>query len=66
MVLYDGRVSACCIDFNGSLIMGDLTKKTIKTIWNGSTYKKFRTDMENIDLKTHPLCIQCEEWYKYK
>ncbi|MCX6791672.1 MAG: radical SAM/SPASM domain-containing protein [Candidatus Gottesmanbacteria bacterium] len=66
VVLYDGRVAACCVDFNGSLIMGDLTKQTMKEIWNGPTYQSFRTDMRAINLKKYPICVHCEEWYKYK
>ena len=33
-VLWDGRVSLCCADFDGRTILGDLRTSTIQEIWN--------------------------------
>lgn len=35
MVLWDGRVSLCCFDGEGEVILGDLTKQTIREVFNG-------------------------------
>lgn len=35
MVLWDGRVSLCCFDGEGEVILGDLNKQTIKEVFNG-------------------------------
>jgi MoaA/NifB/PqqE/SkfB family radical SAM enzyme len=37
-VLWDGRVSLCCADFDGREILGDLRTSTIKDVWNGDRY----------------------------
>ncbi len=66
MILYDGRVSACCVDFNASLILGDLNKNTLKEIWSGHEYGRFRDDMKNLDFSKHELCRNCDEWFKQK
>lgn len=63
MILYDGRTTFCCIDFNGKMISGDLNLQSLHEIWNGFIYKNFRNDMLNLDLKKK-LCLNCDEWYK--
>jgi MoaA/NifB/PqqE/SkfB family radical SAM enzyme len=41
-VLWDGRVSLCCADFDGRHILGDLNSSTIKDIWNAEPYLQAR------------------------
>lgn len=41
-VLWDGRVSLCCADFDGREILGDLNTATIAQIWNAEPYVKVR------------------------
>lgn len=41
-VLWDGRVSLCCADFNGREILGDLRHSTIEDVWNGDRYREVR------------------------
>jgi radical SAM protein with 4Fe4S-binding SPASM domain len=41
-VLWDGRVSLCCADFDGHQILGDLRTQTIAEIWNSPPYRAAR------------------------
>jgi MoaA/NifB/PqqE/SkfB family radical SAM enzyme len=41
-VLWDGRVSLCCADFDGREILGDLRTSTIDAIWNSEPYRRAR------------------------
>jgi MoaA/NifB/PqqE/SkfB family radical SAM enzyme len=41
-VLWDGRVSLCCADFDGREILGDLRFSTIEDIWNNQRYRAVR------------------------
>ena len=41
-VLWDGRVSLCCADFDGKTILGDLNTATIREIWNAEPYRDAR------------------------
>src|SRR5262252_9527244 len=41
-VLWDGRVSLCCADFDGKTILGDLRTQTIEDVWNGEPYRAAR------------------------
>ena len=38
-VLWDGRVSLCCADFDGRTVLGDLNTSTIQEIWNAEPYR---------------------------
>ena len=37
-VLWDGRVSLCCADFDGRNVLGDLNTSTIQDVWNAPPY----------------------------
>jgi MoaA/NifB/PqqE/SkfB family radical SAM enzyme len=41
-VLWDGRVSLCCADFDGRTILGDLNTSSIREIWNAEPYRLAR------------------------
>ena len=41
-VLWDGRVSLCCADFDGRQILGDLRTQTIAEVWNSPPYRGAR------------------------
>ena len=41
-VLWDGRVSLCCADFDGRTILGDFNCSTIQEIWNAEPYRLAR------------------------
>ena len=41
-MLWDGRVSLCCADFDGRNVFGDLRTSTIAEIWNSPAYRAVR------------------------
>jgi radical SAM protein with 4Fe4S-binding SPASM domain len=41
-VMYDGRVTMCCLDPSGQTVFGDLNKQTIKEVYNSDYYSMFR------------------------
>ena len=43
-VLWDGRVSLCCADFDGRHILGDLRTSSIADIWNSPAYRAVRRE----------------------
>jgi hypothetical protein len=59
-VLWDGRVTACCYDFNGAMILGDLKRQTIAEIWQGERYRRLRRAQETEDFSQFPLCRDCD------
>jgi MoaA/NifB/PqqE/SkfB family radical SAM enzyme len=57
-VLWDGRVSLCCADFDGRHILGDLRTSTIREIWNGDLYR--RTRREHLESGGPAICRSCD------
>jgi radical SAM protein with 4Fe4S-binding SPASM domain len=57
---YDGRVSACCRDYHGELVVGDITKQSLREIWHGEAMAELRTKHVARDLGCLPAtCRTC-------
>lgn len=57
-VLWDGRVSLCCADFDGQHILGDLRTQTIAEVWNGEVYRATRA--AHLDHGGPDICQSCD------
>jgi len=57
-VLWDGRVSLCCADFDGKTILGDLNTQTIAAIWNSEPYRAVRR--EHLESGGPDVCRACD------
>jgi hypothetical protein len=57
-VLWDGRVSLCCADFDGRHILGDLRTQTIADIWNSPAYRATRR--EHLESGGPSICTSCD------
>ncbi|MHC4487646.1 MAG: radical SAM/SPASM domain-containing protein [Planctomycetota bacterium] len=60
-VLWDGQVSLCCIDYEGKINLGNITKQSIKDLYNNPIFKKLRNHHVNKEFNKIPLCKDCEE-----
>jgi len=57
-VLWDGRVSLCCADFDGRHILGDLRTSTIADVWNGPAYLGVRR--QHLQNGGPEICRSCD------
>jgi radical SAM protein with 4Fe4S-binding SPASM domain len=57
-VLWDGRVSLCCADLDGHVVLGDLNSQTIADIWNSDAYRRVRR--EHLESGGPAICRQCD------
>jgi sulfatase maturation enzyme AslB (radical SAM superfamily) len=57
-VLWDGRVSLCCADFDGRTILGDLNTSTIHEIWNAEPYRAARR--QHLESGGPDVCRACD------
>lgn len=57
-VLWDGRVSLCCADFDGRVVLGNLKTSTITEVWNGEAYRKVRR--EHLESGGPAICRSCD------
>jgi hypothetical protein len=57
-VLWDGRVSLCCADFDGKTILGDLNTSSIHEIWNAEPYRNARR--QHLESGGPDICRSCD------
>ena len=57
----DGTVSACFLDWNRKLFIGDVRKKSIKDIWNGTFLSAYRYMFLIKERKNHNICGKCSQ-----
>lgn len=58
-VSWAGHVNLCCLDPYGNYRFGDLTKNTIREIYNSAGYTEFREWHRDGVAAKHPLCAKC-------
>lgn len=62
-VYVNGLVGLCrCCTAREELIMGDLTKQSVKDIWNSSLFKKYRDYHMQGKFNELPICDTCTRW----
>ena len=57
-VLWDGRVTLCCADFDGHTVLGDLNTHSIQDIWNNDAYRAVRR--EHLESGGPDVCRSCD------
>jgi hypothetical protein len=57
-VLWDGRVSLCCADFDGREILGDLRTSSIEAVWNAEPYRRARR--AHLESGGPDICRACD------
>lgn len=56
---WNGKVNLCCIDLEQDYDMGDISKQSIKEIWNGEKMIEMRKKLVNKDIENLKLCKNC-------
>ncbi|MEV4412404.1 radical SAM protein [Catellatospora sp. NPDC049609] len=61
VVLWDGRVVPCCHDYDGHVVLGDLSRNTLDEIWQDKPAREFRARNEESQ-----FCRKCafSKWFK--
>lgn len=62
VVLHDGRVALCCYDYEGRVIMGDLSKQGIMEVWQGEKFQEYRKGHIGNKRGSLPLCNRCSKY----
>ena len=57
-VLWDGRVSLCCADFDGRHVLGDLRTSSIAEVWNSPAYLAVRR--QQLESGGPEICRTCD------
>jgi radical SAM protein with 4Fe4S-binding SPASM domain len=63
VVTYDGKLVACCIDFESELIYDDITFSSFEKAWNNNKIQEFRREHIKHNFKKMTLCKGCDSPY---
>lgn len=58
-VLFDGKVSTCCFDPSAEQCFGDLSKQTIREVYNSEKYVAFREAHDRGRAEDYAICKGC-------
>lgn len=59
VVSWEGKLVACCVDYENDLEYGDLNKNTIENLWDSEKMMDWRKKHLLGDVKDMPLCRTC-------
>lgn len=59
VICWDGTVTPCPQDFRARLNMGNVSRESLRAIWNGRAYQDLRRRLAS-DLQSLPLCRKCD------
>lgn len=60
-ILWNGRVALCCVDYDGKVILGDVNKESLGTIWGGKRLQMIRGYHLKRQFDQIELCKKCSE-----
>ena len=58
-ILADGTAVPCCMDVDGDLPLGNVTKTPFRDIWIGKAYRQLRLEMLTGTLPPDSICSRC-------
>jgi tetratricopeptide (TPR) repeat protein len=58
-VLWNGDVSLCCLDYDGTLKVGNVKNHSVEDVLKSIDSKKLRASMYGLE-KLHPTCQKCQ------
>jgi MoaA/NifB/PqqE/SkfB family radical SAM enzyme len=58
-VNWNGTVSACCMDSDSIMIIGDLSKQSLQEVWDSQILDRYRTMLADMRHDELPLCKGC-------
>ncbi len=59
-ILSDGTAVPCCLDVNGQMPLGDITKSRFRDIWLNRSYRRLRLQMLTGTLPPDSICEHCD------
>ncbi len=62
-VLSNGDVSLCCLDYDGSVLLGNVNEQSIHEIWRSDKYRRVRDAHRKAAQQQIALCGSCSKSY---
>jgi len=64
IVMSNGKVPLCCVDYDGKIILGDFNTQSLKEIWDSDNFKRIRQLHLEFKADKIPLCKKCVSSYR--
>jgi MoaA/NifB/PqqE/SkfB family radical SAM enzyme len=61
----DGVVTACCLDSERTIAVGNIHEQSLVGIWGGAALRRFREEMRRAEYGRLPLCESCPHSRKF-
>ena len=58
-ILVDGQATACCVDAEGEICLGNANEQTVEEIWEGPVLSRMRRAFWNDLRAVEPRCVRC-------
>jgi len=65
IVNYDGKITACCVDFDAELVYADYYSDKLIDAWNNETIQNWRNNHLTGNINNMPLCNKCDAPYVF-
>ncbi|OGW04875.1 MAG: hypothetical protein A2W77_05640 [Nitrospinae bacterium RIFCSPLOWO2_12_39_16] len=62
VILEDGKVALCCLDYDGKVIVGDMKNESILNIWNGKILNNLRQKQIELKFDEISTCRACNQY----
>jgi organic radical activating enzyme len=62
VILSDGRVPLCCLDYNAETPMGDVNESSIAEVWNGEAFRRVRGLHLANGRRSMATCTDCHNY----
>ena len=62
VILQDGKVALCCLDYDGKVIVGDMKNESILNIWNGKILNNLRQKQIELKFDEISTCRACNQY----
>ena len=62
VILWDGRVTTCCVDYQGKGIIGNIKEESFAKIWQSDRLQRIRNAHLENNYESIPLCSNCQFW----
>ncbi len=63
IVKWDGRVTACCADYDARFVVGDLQTQRLADVWNSPLLNRLRLALRERRFHRVPHCQTCPRFY---
>jgi radical SAM protein with 4Fe4S-binding SPASM domain len=64
IVTVNGNVLPCCVDYNETMVIGNIDHDCISRVWEGHEIEKLRKELKSNIFK-HKTCKKCSSWMSY-